>query len=276
MSSIITIRPCRPDDAETLAELVRELAVYEQLEAFARATPDDFRTHLFGPRPVAEAIMAEVEGVPGAVGFALFFMTFSTFRGQPGLYLEDLFVRAGASAAGDRQGTAGDAWPGSPSTAAAAGWSGRCSTGTPRRSAFTDAIGAQPLDEWTVFRIDDEPLERLARHAPPALRRGFDAVWFPVNPRDPPDEPLFPAPHRTDGRLRAGRAAARRRVRQAQHQRESLSAFAPGRRGDRSRPWAIGSGAIPTRWATAFREAAAGCMGCRPTGSCRATAPTTC
>src|SRR5947209_14484163 len=86
-----TIRPCRPDDAETLVALIRELAVYEKLEQFARATPEAPRTHLFGPRPAAEAIVAEVERVP--VGFALYFWTFSTFRGQLGLYLEDIFVR---------------------------------------------------------------------------------------------------------------------------------------------------------------------------------------
>src|SRR3954470_19375574 len=87
----VAIRPCRPDDAETLVALVRELAAYEHLEAFARATPESFRAHLFGPRPAAEAIVAEVDGV--AVGFALYFSTFSTFRGQPGIYLEDVFVR---------------------------------------------------------------------------------------------------------------------------------------------------------------------------------------
>src|SRR5437764_5507288 len=88
-----TIRPCRPDDAETLAALIRELAAYDKLGQFARATPDALRTHLFGATRSAEAIVAEVEG--GPVGFALFFPTFSTFRGQPGLYLEDIFVREG-------------------------------------------------------------------------------------------------------------------------------------------------------------------------------------
>ena len=87
----LSIRPARPADAATIANLVYELAVYEKLEPFARATPDDFRHHLFGPRPYAEAIVAEIDGEP--VGFALFFPTFSSFRGQPGLYLEDVYVR---------------------------------------------------------------------------------------------------------------------------------------------------------------------------------------
>ncbi len=85
------IRPCRPDDAETLVEMIRELARYEHLEDQAQATPELFRQHLFGPKPYAEALLAEVQDHPA--GFALFFHTFSTFRGQPSLYLEDLFVR---------------------------------------------------------------------------------------------------------------------------------------------------------------------------------------
>ena len=64
-----SIRPARPDDAELLVNLVRELAVYEKLEQYALATPDDFREHLFGPHPAAEAAVAEVGGEPA--GFAL-------------------------------------------------------------------------------------------------------------------------------------------------------------------------------------------------------------
>src|SRR5262249_7942887 len=86
-----SIRPCVDGDEVTLANLIRELAVYERLERYARATPADLRTHLFGPRPAAEAVLAEVGGE--AVGYALYFPTFSTFRGQPRLYLENLFVR---------------------------------------------------------------------------------------------------------------------------------------------------------------------------------------
>ena len=84
--------PPGPTTPPTIAALIRELAAYEKLEDQARATADDLRRHLFGDRPAAEVlILAEVDGEP--VGFALFFPTFSTFRGQPGLYLEDLFVR---------------------------------------------------------------------------------------------------------------------------------------------------------------------------------------
>jgi GNAT superfamily N-acetyltransferase len=160
----VAIRPCRPDDAETLVELVRELAAYEHLEASARATPGDFRTHLFGPRPCAEAILAEVDGVP--VGFALFFPTFSTFRGQPGLYLEDVFVRPEHRGRG-----IGKSLLASVARRAVARGCGRLEWAVLDWNApaigFYRALGARPLGEWTVYRIDDEPLARLAALAPP-------------------------------------------------------------------------------------------------------------
>jgi GNAT superfamily N-acetyltransferase len=157
------IRPCRPEDSGTLAALVRELAAYEHLEEFARATPDDFRTHLFGPRPVAEALLAEVDGVP--VGFALFFSTFSTFRGQPGIYLEDVFIRP------DHRGRGiGKALLASVARIAVERRCGRLEWSVLDWNApaigFYRALGARPLDEWTVYRIDDEPLARLAALAP--------------------------------------------------------------------------------------------------------------
>src|SRR3954470_2225472 len=86
-----TIRPARAEDASTIVAMIRELAAYEKLEHKARATVEDIRRHLFGDRPAAEALIAEIGGEP--VGVAVFFTTFSTFRGQPGLYLEDIYVR---------------------------------------------------------------------------------------------------------------------------------------------------------------------------------------
>jgi GNAT superfamily N-acetyltransferase len=160
-----TIRPCQPDDAETLVNLVRELAVYEKLEHFARATPDALRTHLFGPRPAAEAILAEVDGEP--VGFALFFATFSTFRGQPGLYLEDIFVRLEHRGRG-----LGKALLATVARIAVERGCGRLEWSVLDWNApaigFYQSLGARPMDEWTMYRIDDEPLARLAS---PALLR---------------------------------------------------------------------------------------------------------
>jgi GNAT superfamily N-acetyltransferase len=158
-----TVRPARREDAELLVNLVHELAVYEKLEQHARATADDFRRHLFGPRPAAESAVAEVGGE--AVGFALWFSTFSTFRGQPGLYLEDIFVRPSHRGRGIGKGL----------LAAVARRAVERGCGRLEWSVldwndpaigFYRALGARPMDEWTVFRIDDEPLRRLAAIAP--------------------------------------------------------------------------------------------------------------
>jgi len=157
-----TIRPCRPDDAETLANLIRALAIYEKLEHEARATPDDLRRHLFGPRPAAGAILAEADGK--AVGFALFFPTFSTFRAQPGLYLEDLFVLP------DHRGRGiGKALIAAVASEAIARGGGRLEWAVldwnAPSIAFYRSLGAAPLDDWTSYRIADEPLTRLAASA---------------------------------------------------------------------------------------------------------------
>ncbi|MCA1684471.1 MAG: GNAT family N-acetyltransferase [Planctomycetia bacterium] len=158
-----TVRPCAAADSTALADLVRELADYEKLGHLARAGEGDFRAHLFGPRPAAEAVLAEVDGE--AVGFALFFPTFSTFRGEPGLYLEDLFVRPAMRGIG-----IGKALIAAVARRAVDRGCGRLEWSVLDWNApavsFYRAVGAVPLDEWTVYRIDDEPLARLASLAP--------------------------------------------------------------------------------------------------------------
>lgn len=153
-----SIRPARPDDAETIVGLIVELARYEKLEHEAKATPDDVRRHLFGPRPAAEALIAEVDGQP--VGLALFFTNFSTFRGQPGIYLEDVFVQPDfrgrgigkqllkrlAELAVDR-GCGRLEW-------AVLDWNAPA-------IAFYKSLNARPMDEWTVFRLEDDVLKQL-------------------------------------------------------------------------------------------------------------------
>ena len=85
-----SIRAARPGDGGEIVRLIRALAEYEKLLDMAVGTPPLLEAQLFGPRPSAEAVLVEVDG--RAVGFALFFTTFSTFLCRPGLYLEDLFV----------------------------------------------------------------------------------------------------------------------------------------------------------------------------------------
>jgi GNAT superfamily N-acetyltransferase len=154
-----TIRPAMPDDCELIANLIRELAVYERLEDAAKATPADLRKHLFGARPYAECLIAEAGGE--AVGFALYFYNFSTFRGQPGIYLEDLFVKPEHRGRGYgkallmrlaklavERGCGRFEW-------AVLDW-------TEPSIGFYKSLGARPMEDWTVFRIDGDDLNRLA------------------------------------------------------------------------------------------------------------------
>jgi GNAT superfamily N-acetyltransferase len=86
----ITIRPATPADISTLVTLIQALAEYEKLSHDVTGCPEDLARHLFGERPYAEAVLAELDGA--TAGMALYFYNFSTFLMQPGLYLEDLFV----------------------------------------------------------------------------------------------------------------------------------------------------------------------------------------
>jgi len=94
----VHLRPATPADLTALVSLIGELADFEQLRHLVKVTPEALALHLFGPRPAAEALVAEVNGPGGAaprvVAFALWFTNFSTFLGQPGLYLEDLYVQS--------------------------------------------------------------------------------------------------------------------------------------------------------------------------------------
>src|SRR4029453_6802258 len=87
----VALRPATAADVPTLLELIRGIAEYERLSHEVEAAEALLRRHGFGPRPVFEAVLAERGG--RAVGFALYFFSFSTFKARPTLYLEDLFVR---------------------------------------------------------------------------------------------------------------------------------------------------------------------------------------
>ncbi len=160
MNSILTrIRPARSDDADAIVNLIHELAVYEKLEQDAKATPESIRLHLFGPRPYAEALIVDVDDAP--VGFALFFHNYSTFRGQPGLYLEDLFVKPEFRGRG-----LGKALLTSLAKIAVERGCGRVEWSVldwnAPSIAFYKSLGATPMDEWTIMRVSEEALARLA------------------------------------------------------------------------------------------------------------------
>ncbi len=90
------IRAAEARDVPVIVELITELAVFEKLEHLVQATPQKLLPQLFGPHPTAEAVVCELDSADGSapvVAFALFFTNFSTFLAQPGLYLEDLYVR---------------------------------------------------------------------------------------------------------------------------------------------------------------------------------------
>ncbi len=153
------IRSAVPSDAALLLSLVRELAEYEKLAHEVVATEDMLREALFGARPVAEAVIAELEGIP--VAFALFFHNFSTFLGTPGLYLEDLFVRQSARGRG-----VGQALFRHLAQLAVARGCGRFEwwvlDWNQPAIEFYRRQGAKPMSDWTVFRLTGDDLRRAA------------------------------------------------------------------------------------------------------------------
>jgi GNAT superfamily N-acetyltransferase len=90
-SPAVLLRPAELRDVVPIVALIRELAEFEKLSHLLQVTPEKLRPHLFGERPVAEAMVAELGGE--VVAFALYYTNFSTFLAQPGLYLEDLYVQ---------------------------------------------------------------------------------------------------------------------------------------------------------------------------------------
>ena len=157
---MITIRAAQAADVPTLLELIRALAEYERLAHQVVATPELLTESLFGERPAAEAVLAELDGQ--AAGFAVYFTSFSTFVGRPGLYLEDLFVRPSLR----RQGV-GRALFLHLARLAVERKYGRFEWSVldwnQPAIAFYRSLGAVPLVEWTVFRLSGDALLHAAR-----------------------------------------------------------------------------------------------------------------
>ncbi|MXM67577.1 GNAT family N-acetyltransferase [Streptomyces sp. HUCO-GS316] len=158
------IRTATPADVPVIHALILELAAYEKAPHEARATPEQLHEALFGERPAAYAHIAEDDATGEAVGFALWFLNFSTWRGVHGIHLEDLFVRPTARGAGHGKALLRELaricvtrgyqrleW-------SVLNWN------TPAME-FYASLGARPQDEWTVYRLTDESLERLGSNA---------------------------------------------------------------------------------------------------------------
>ncbi len=151
-----TIRPARPDDINAITVLIRALAQYEKLEVMCLSGPDDedrLREHLFGERPLAEVLIAEVPESERPVGFALYFTNYSTFLKKPGIYLEDLFVEPEFRARG-----LGKALLGRLIELARERDCGRvewCVLDWNESAIefYKKSFGARPVDGWTVFRV---------------------------------------------------------------------------------------------------------------------------
>lgn len=159
----LKIRPATAADAATILGFIRELAEFERLAHEVVATEELLREHLFGPgRRGAEAVIAEVGGA--AVGYALFFHSFSTFLGRPGIYLEDLYVRPAHRSQGHgRRLLAHLARLAVDRGCGRLEWS--VLDWNERALAFYRRLGAEPLSEWTVQRLTGTSLARLAADA---------------------------------------------------------------------------------------------------------------
>ncbi|MES2159416.1 MAG: GNAT family N-acetyltransferase [Pseudomonadota bacterium] len=156
---MISIRAAEPADIAVIEEFIHALAEYEKLAHAVKADRETLAHYLFGPRPMAEVLIADRHGTP--VGFALFFHNFSTFEGRPGLYLEDLFVRPEARGAGaGRALLARLAQLAIERDCARLEWS-VLDWNEPAIAVYR-AIGAVPMDEWTVQRLDGDALRALA------------------------------------------------------------------------------------------------------------------
>lgn len=153
------IRPATPDDVPTIARLIRDLAEYERLADKVVLKETDLREHLFGTRRYAEVLMAEKSGA--VVGFALFFHNYSTFRGKPGIYLEDLFVEPRHRGKGHGKALLkGLAKLAVERDCCRVEWS--VLDWNEPSIQFYRSLGAVPMDEWTVFRLTDDALRNLA------------------------------------------------------------------------------------------------------------------
>jgi GNAT superfamily N-acetyltransferase len=163
----LRIEPAVRSDVPLILELIKELAEYERLAHEVEATEEILRETLFGTRPYAEVVIARYDNAP--VGYALYFHSFSTFVGRPGLYLEDVYVRP--TMRGKGIGKALLIYLARLAVDRKCGrfeWS--VLNWNEPSIRFYESLGAQPMNEWTVFRLAGDRLRRLASSGSKASR----------------------------------------------------------------------------------------------------------
>ena len=155
----LLLRPAELRDVQSIVGLIRELAEFEQLTHLLQVTPEKLRPHLFGEKPVAEAMVAEVAGE--VVAFALYFTNFSTFLAQPGFYLEDLYVRPSQRGKG-----VGEALLGRLGRLAVERGYGRFEWSVldwnENAIRFYQRMGATVMPDWRICRITGDALQAFA------------------------------------------------------------------------------------------------------------------
>lgn len=157
--SELTIRPAAVDDAELILHFVRELAIYEKAEHEVLATPTSVASTLFGPDSRVDALICEFQGKP--IGFAVYFLNYSTWLGKYGLFLEDLYVSPQQRGVG-----AGKALLQQLARIALEKDCGRFEWNVLDWNQpaidFYDSLGAQPQSEWIGYRLTGQALRDLA------------------------------------------------------------------------------------------------------------------
>ena len=154
----LNIRKTTADDVPLILKLIKELSVFEKMSEEVVATEDTLRETLFGDKSYARVLIAEIEGKP--VGYALYFYNFSTFVGRPGLYIEDVYVSE--EYRGQGIGTAlfkYCAYIAKENKCVRMEW--LVLNWNPARK-FYDHMGAKSLDEWVVYRLTGDALDKMS------------------------------------------------------------------------------------------------------------------
>jgi len=153
----IRIREARVEDVPVIMRFIRDIAEFEKLSGEVVATEQVITESLFGERPAARVVLADIEGEPA--GFAVYFFNFSTFVGRPGIYLEDIFVSEEKRGMG-----VGEAMMRYLANIARTEKCGRVEWAVldwnPARS-FYEKLGAEPMSDWVLYRISGAELEKL-------------------------------------------------------------------------------------------------------------------